>query len=191
MSARILPETAVVLCETPRLRLRRWQADDVAPMAEINADLEVMRWIGAGPTHDEARTLAAIHAWESLWDAQGFGLFAVEERSSSWLLGFTGLAVPNFLPEVMPAVEVGWRLGRPAWGRGFATEAARATVDFAFTRAGLDRVISIAQRGNDASLRIMDKLGMHHERDTIDPTCGRQVSVHQLTAEQWRAAHGS
>src|SRR5471032_1571712 len=89
----------------------------------------------------------------------GFGLFAVEIRSTGELAGFIGLSVPDFLLEVLAAVEVGWRLGRSHWGQGLATEAAAAAVRFGFEERGLERIVSIAQVGNDASERIMTKLG--------------------------------
>lgn len=177
---------ARVISETHRLILRRWQAYDVARMAQINADPEVMRWIGSGSVADEARTRAAIARWEDEWDERGFGLFAVERRDTGELIGFTGLSVPEFLPEVLPAVEIGWRLARSAWGRGYATEAAGVALAFAFEQAGLDRVVSIAQLGNDASTKIMAKLGMRLERTTVDPSCGRPVEVHELTVTEWR-----
>ncbi|MFJ9967671.1 GNAT family N-acetyltransferase, partial [Streptomyces avermitilis] len=87
-------------------------------MTAINADPEVMRWIRDGSVRDEQQTHSGIQAWESEWESQGFGLFAVEIRSTGELAGFTGLSVPDFLPEVLPAVEVGWRLGRSHWGQG-------------------------------------------------------------------------
>ncbi|MEU1748333.1 GNAT family N-acetyltransferase [Micromonospora arida] len=102
--------------ETPRLVLRRWRDDDIMPMTAINADPDVMRWIGSGTPADRERTAAGITGCELAWDEHGFGLFAVEVRQTSELAGFAGLAIPTFLPEVMPAVEIGWRLGRPYWG---------------------------------------------------------------------------
>lgn len=90
------------------------------------ADPEVMRWIGDGSVRTRQQTKAGIEAWERDWERWGFGLFALEMRTTGELAGFTGLAVPEFLPEVMPAVEIGWRLGRRFWGAGLATEAARA-----------------------------------------------------------------
>jgi RimJ/RimL family protein N-acetyltransferase len=166
--------------ETPRLLLRRWRADDVAAMAAINADPEVMRWIGDGSTTDEQRTRAGIEWCEKEWDRHGFGLFAVEVRESAELAGFAGLSIPSFLPEVMPAVEIGWRLGRPFWGQGIATEAARAALRFGLVDCELERVVSIAQVGNAASTGIMEKLGMSPERETLDPTCGRSVVVYEI-----------
>jgi RimJ/RimL family protein N-acetyltransferase len=87
-------------------------------MSVITADPEVMRWIGDGSVRDERQTKAGIKAWEREWDRHGFGLFALELVATGELIGFTGLAVPDFLPEVIPAVEIGWRLGRPFWGGG-------------------------------------------------------------------------
>ncbi|WP_084729435.1 GNAT family N-acetyltransferase [Streptacidiphilus neutrinimicus] len=174
----------MVTLETPRLILRRWREEDVAPMAAVHADPEVMRWIRDGSVRDEEQTRRGIHAWESEWESQGFGLFAVEIRSTGELAGFTGFSVPTFLPELLPAVEVGWRLGRPYWGQGLATEAATAALRFGFDERGLDRVLSIAQVGNDASERIMTKLGMHPVRETVNPTCGRRVRVFELLADR-------
>jgi RimJ/RimL family protein N-acetyltransferase len=171
----------VITFSTPRLMLRRWREDDVAPMSAINADPQVMRWIGDGSIRDQRQTKAGIVACEREWDRHGFGLFALELRATGELIGFTGLAVPEFLPEVMPAMEIGWRLGRPFWGQGLATEAARAALRFGLIDRGLARIVSIAQVGNDASERIMGKLGMRLERETVDPTCNRPVRVHAIT----------
>ncbi|MFE5096246.1 GNAT family N-acetyltransferase [Streptomyces sp. NPDC056638] len=160
----------MVMLETPRLVLRRWCADDVVHMSAVNADPEVMRWIGDGSVRDEPQTRRGIEAMEREWDRQGLGLFAVEIRSTGELAGFTGLSVPDFLPELLPAVEVGWRPGRAHWGQGLATEAAAAAVRFGFEDCGVDRIVSIAQLGNGASERIMTKLGMHPVRETVDPS---------------------
>lgn len=162
---------------TKRLILRRWQADDVAPFAAMCADPEVMRWIGSGTTRSAEACAAAIERYEADWDRDGFGLSAVELRDTGRFVGFVGLATPSFLPEVLPAVEIGWRLDRDAWGSGFATEGAAAVLRQAFDELGLQRVLSIVQVGNAASERIARKLGMNLVRATIDPTCGRPVQV--------------
>ena len=177
----------MIILETPRLLLRRWRDDDVLPFAAINADPEVMRWIGDGSVRDEEQTRANIEAWEQLWEAEDFGLFAVELRSSGELVGFTGLAVPHFLPEVMPAVEIGWRLGRPYWGRGLATEAARAAIRYGFRERELERIVSIVQVGNGASERIMVKLGMRLDRELVAANSGRPTRVYALTADEYAA----
>jgi RimJ/RimL family protein N-acetyltransferase len=177
-------DAAMTSLVTHRLLLRRWRDEDIPPMAAINADPEVMRWIGDGSVTDYQRTAAGIAAIEKHWEEHGFGLFAVEIRDTGELAGFTGLATPTFLPEIMPAVEIGWRLGRHHWGHGLATEAARAVLHFAFTDRGLDRIVSICQVGNDASERIMQKLGMRLDRQTTEPTHGRPIRVYAIRRHQ-------
>ncbi|MFJ6944616.1 GNAT family N-acetyltransferase [Streptomyces wuyuanensis] len=172
----------MVTLETPRLTLRRWREEDVAPMAAVNADPEVMRWIRDGSVRDEQQTRDGVRAWESEWESQGFGLFAVEIRPTGEFAGFTGLSVPNYLPEVLPAVEIGWRLGRSHWGRGLA---AAAAVRFGFEERGLERIVSITQVGNDASERITTKLGMRPVRETVNPTGGRRVRVFELSSDRY------
>jgi RimJ/RimL family protein N-acetyltransferase len=186
-SSCVIQDVGMVTLETPRLVLRRWREEDIAPMAAVNADPEVMRWIRDGSVRDEQQTRAGVQAWESEWESQGFGLFAVEIRSTGELAGFTGLSVPNFLPEVLPAVEVGWRLGRSHWGQGLATEAAAAAVRFGFEERGLERIVSIAQVGNAASERVMTKLGMHLVRETAHPGGGRRVRVFAFSSDQYAA----
>lgn len=164
---------------TSRLLLRRWRSDDVEPFAAMSSDPEVMRYIGSGDTRTREQAAAAILAFESVWDEKSYGLFAVELLGSNQLIGFTGLAEPAFLPEIMPAVEVGWRFTRQCWGNGYATEAARAVLDFGLVEVGISEIVSIHQVGNDASARIMQKLGMRFDRETIDQTCGRLVRVYR------------
>jgi RimJ/RimL family protein N-acetyltransferase len=174
-------EWGVIELVTPRLRLRRWRDDDVDAMAMINADREVMQWIGDGSVLDPEATAAEIVAFEHVWQTHGFGRFAVEILGTGDLAGFTGMAIPADVPEVMPGVEIGWRLGRAHWGRGLATEAATAALRFAFTDGGLDRVLGIHVVGNDASARVMRKLGMRFERETTEIVHGRPVHVYAIT----------
>ena len=171
--------------ETPRLVLRRWREADIEPLAAINGDAEVMRWIGTGTVRNLEQTRASVAAWEHEWDAAGMGLFAIEIRATGELAGLTGLAVPHFLPEIMPAVEIAWRLARPFWGRGFATEAARAALEFGLLDRDLAKIVAIVQIGNGASERVMQKIGMQFERETADPASGRPVRVYEIS----RARH--
>jgi RimJ/RimL family protein N-acetyltransferase len=173
--------------QTPRLLLRRWHDDDLAPMADINADPQVMRWIRDGSVRDPSDTAEDIERWEEEWDEEGFGLFAVELLASGELAGFAGLSVPHFLPEVLPAVEIGWRLGRQYWGQGYASEAAHAALEFAVQERGLDRVISISRVGNDASENVMRKLGMVPERETTHPVYGHPLRVHTIDLTEFHA----
>ena len=175
---------------TRRLVLRRWRGGDVVPLAAINADPEVMRWIGDGTIRNLDQTRASVAALERQWDENGIGLFAVEVRATGELAGLTGLAVPHFLPEIMPAIEIAWRFGQPFWGQGIATEAARAALEFGLASRGLDRIVAVVQVGNGASERVMHKLAMRLERQTIDPGSGRQVRVYEITRSDYLSGDG-
>jgi len=164
---------------TRRLLLRRWRDEDIEPFAAMCSDPEVMRYIGSGATRTREQAAAAIQAFETAWEETGHGLFAVELLGSDRLIGFTGLAEPSFLPEIMPTVEVGWRLARQAWGNGYATEAARAALEFGLVTLGIPEIVSIYQVDNHASARIMQKLGMRFDRETLDQSCGRLVRVYR------------
>ncbi len=169
--------------ETERLVLRRFAPRDAAAFAALNADREVMRFIGTGapltrPQSDELLARIAAH-----WADHGFGLWCVAARAApDRCLGFAGLAVPAFLPEVLPAVEVGWRLARAAWGRGLATEAARAALREAFGPLGLASVVSIIAPGNERSLRVAEKLGMRRSADRLHPVRGR-LRIYEISAD--------
>ena len=176
---------------TERLLLRRWDLDrDLEPYAAICADPEVMRYIGDGHTATRQETAAAIARYEAEWEARGFGLFAAERRETGDLIGFVGLSRPTFLPEVLPAVEIGWRLRRDTWNQGLATEGARAVLRFAFEDVGLDEVVSIHQAGNDASAAVMRKLGMIFDFETTHPAIGRALHVYRLRRSSVSPAAG-
>jgi RimJ/RimL family protein N-acetyltransferase len=166
--------------ETPRLLLRRWRDDDLDAFAAITAQPEVMRYIHDGHTLDRSATAERLALYQRHWDDHGFGLYAVEIKKTGELAGFTGLAVPTFLPEIMPAVEIGWRLGRAHWGQGLATEAAQAVVAHTRAALGLRRLVSIHVVGNEASARVMAKLGMTLERETVEPDTRRPVRVYAM-----------
>jgi RimJ/RimL family protein N-acetyltransferase len=111
-------------------------------------------------------------------------------RPGDWLIGYAGLSVPTFLPEVLPAVEVGWRL--ESWGQGHATWAGTVALRDAFATLGLERVISLPQVDNPASCRVAERLGMVAGRTVAAPaTEGRgpvEVAVYEITAKEWSAA---
>jgi ribosomal-protein-alanine N-acetyltransferase len=127
----------------------------------MNADPEVMRYFPSVLTRSESdeRVEPIVQSFEQ----DGFGLWAVEERSSRRFLGFTGLARPSFDAHFTPAVEIGWRLAREAWGRGFASEAARAAAAFAFDELGLAELVSFTAEQNARSCAVMRRLGMRHD----------------------------
>jgi ribosomal-protein-alanine N-acetyltransferase len=146
---------------TERLLLRRWRDADRAPFAALNADPEVAEYLGG--TASRARSDALVDQIEAVFERRGFGMWAVEVTGTGDLAGFVGLSVPSFEAPFMPAIEIGWRLARPQWGHGYATEAARAAVAFAFDEAGLEEIVSFTVAANVRSRRVMERLGMTHD----------------------------
>jgi RimJ/RimL family protein N-acetyltransferase len=148
---------------TARLRMRRWQFADRACFATMNADPEVMRYFPA--PLDRAASDALVDRIESRFEAQGFGLWALERRDDRVFLGFAGL---NPMPSGTPGageMEVGWRLARHAWGAGYASEAGLEALRVALGPAGLHRVWSITAVGNTRSQAVMRRLGLvEHSR---------------------------
>jgi RimJ/RimL family protein N-acetyltransferase len=151
---------------TERLLLRGWRADDRAPFAALNADTDVMEHFVHRLTREESD--AFVDRIEAAWASDGYGLWAVEPLVDypRGCVGFVGLAAPRFDAHFTPAVEVGWRLDKAVWGRGYAPEGARAALDFAFDVLGLDEVVSMTTVENRKSRRVMEKLGM--TRDPAD-----------------------
>lgn len=162
---------------TERLRLRRFRAGDAEAYAAINADPLVVRYLGG--EIDQAASDAQLARIMAHWDEHGLGLWAAELRGGGRMIGFVGLSVPGFLPAVLPAVEVGWRLASDVWSRGFATEGGRAAIEWGFGGLGLDRIISIIDPDNIASLRVAEKLGMRPGRDEVHPGSGRRLRVYE------------
>lgn len=169
---------------TERLRLRRWRPNDLDPLAAIFAKEAVWRYpFRRGWSREETADFLQRKFEE--WRERGYSQWAAELREDGRLIGFVGLAPPAFLPEVMPTVEVGWRLDPDWWGRGLATEAGRAALAFGFERLGLTEVVSIYEPENVASGRVMERLGMSRWLDTRHPTLGVPLRVYRLTAAGW------
>lgn len=186
---------AVHELQTERLLLRRWHSADRAPFAALNADPEVMRHFPEQLTRRQSDALA--DRIELAMERQGWGLWALEERATGRFIGFTGLARPGFQAPFMPAVEIGWRLERAAWGHGFASEAARAAARFAFDEIALAEIVSLAVVANERSRAVMRRLGMTHdpaddfEHPLVEPPHLRRHVLYRLTAAQWGAAGAS
>ncbi len=146
---------------TERLLLRQWRDEDLEPFAELNADPETMRYFPAPPSREQSDALAA-RARRQIED-EGWGLWAVEVTGGGSFIGFVGLARPSFEAHFTPAVEVGWRLAREHWGRGYATEAGRAALAYGFEELGLEEVVSFTSRLNKPSWKVMERLGMSRD----------------------------
>jgi RimJ/RimL family protein N-acetyltransferase len=172
--------------ETERLVLRRWRVDDLGRLTEVFAKPEVW-WFPfrRGWTAEETEAFLTQQVGE--WDTRGWSLWAAVAKQDATLIGFVGLSVPDWLPEVMPAVEVGWRLDPQYWGQGLATEGAQAALDFGFRVLDLDEIVSIYEPENVASGRIMRRLGMAYDRDTQHPTRGLPLKVFKIQRDQWDA----
>jgi len=144
--------------DTPRLRLRRWRDADREPFAALNADPEVMEHFPEAL--DRAASDALATRADRRFVEQGFGLWAVEVRATGAFVGFTGLSSPDWDAPFTPAVEVGWRLARDAWGHGYASEAARASLVDGCARLPVDEIVSFTVPANRRSRRVMEALGM-------------------------------
>jgi RimJ/RimL family protein N-acetyltransferase len=146
---------------TTRLNLRQWRSADLEPFAALNADPAVMEFMPALLTREQS---AQFIEWAAAdLERRGFGLWAVEERASGTLAGCVGLNVPSFEATFTPCVEILWRLAAPCWGRGFATEAARACLDLGFGALDLKEVVAFTVPRNTRSRAVMERLGMQRD----------------------------
>jgi len=170
----------MVTLQTPRLLLRMFRQTDIDAYARICADPDVMRFLGGTP-------MSRGEAWRQMamflghWQLRGYGMWAVEERETGTLVGRVGFLEP----EGWPGFELAWTLGRPHWGRGFASEAARAALDYAFTTLGRERVISLIHPDNPRSIRVAERLGEHVEGEA--EVNGWHLRVYAIRKEAWRA----
>jgi RimJ/RimL family protein N-acetyltransferase len=152
---------------TDRLRLRGWRDSDREPFARINRDPLVMEFFPAPLSAPESSVL--FDRIESHFVQHGFGLWAAELRETAAFIGYIGLAVPRFNAAFTPCVEIGWRLDAAWWGKGLATEGARAVARHAFHMLHLNELVSLTVPANLRSRRVMEKLGMTHDpREDFD-----------------------
>jgi RimJ/RimL family protein N-acetyltransferase len=165
--------------ETARLRLRQFREADLDDWARITSDPEVMRFVGGPP-------LDRDQAWRSMgytlghWRIRGYGLWAAEEKATGALIGRMGL----YHPEGWPGLEAGWLVDRARWGEGFATEGGAASIGWAFRALGAERVISVIEPANLASVRVAEKLGERFERTT--QLVGKLVSIYGIERVDWK-----
>jgi RimJ/RimL family protein N-acetyltransferase len=144
------------LIRTARLMLRPWRKSDLPPFAEQNSDPAVMHYLGGTLTREESD--AYVERAERHLSETGFCPWAVEAPGVSPLIGAVGLKRIVFEASFTPAVEVAWRLHRPYWGQGYATEAARAAIGF--RHVGLQEIVAMTALLNTASVCVMERLGM-------------------------------
>jgi RimJ/RimL family protein N-acetyltransferase len=172
----------VVILETDRLLLRAFRDDDLDAYAAMCADPEVMRYIGPRSVLSREDAWRQMAMFAGHWQLRGFGLWAVEERATGAFVGRVGL----YCPEGWPDRELAWTLARPHWGKGYALEAARAALAYAFETLGWPRVISLVDPDNTRSIRLAERLG---ERPAGEATVrGAQVLVYAIDRAAWQEA---
>ena len=183
------------IIETERLYLRQWRASDFSIFAEINADPEVMRYFPKLLTPTVSDLIA--NKCQQLILENGWGLWAVSlkgnERNGGGFIGFVGLNSTHADMTFAPAVEIAWRLHRDYWGLGYAAEAARASLAFAFTELGLEEVVSFTAVINKRSQLIMQRIGMINTQDNFHHPALKSTHplaehvLYKMTRQQWQA----
>lgn len=173
--------------ETARLILRRFEMSDLDSLAVVFAKPEVWRFpYGRAFTREETAEFLEVQLRE--WQQHGFGCWIAIEKQSMRVIGYVGISVPHFLPEILPAVEVGWRIEPEAWGKGYATEGAAAALEESFATLRLQTVCSAPQTINPRSSRVCDRLGMRLERVVTVPATSRRgpvdVNLYWITEEE-------
>jgi RimJ/RimL family protein N-acetyltransferase len=176
--------------DTARLRLRQWRDEDLGPFARLNADPRVMEFFPSRLDREESDAMA--NRIRGKIAERGWGLWAVEERASGEFTGFIGLQPPAARLPFSPCIEIGWRLARAYWGKGYATEGARASLRAGFDQLGLDEIVSFTALGNRRSRAVMERLGMledsHGAFDHPSVPEGSPVRAHclyRLSRSRW------
>ena len=180
-----------VILDTPRLRLRQWRDDDLAPFARLNADPRVMEHFPA--LLERAASDAVATRLRAEIAERGWGFWAVEKREGDGdFVGFTGLRIPAVPLPIGPCVEIGWRLAHEHWGCGYASEAARAALDYGFGTLGLAEIVSFTALRNTRSQAVMRRIGMTHRGEVFEHpgvAPGHPLRAHclyRLTRDAWQ-----
>jgi RimJ/RimL family protein N-acetyltransferase len=178
------------MLKTSRLILRRWKDSDLEPFAALNADPIVMAHFPKTSTLDETKGM--IERIESRFSENGFGLWAAEIISTQEFIGFIGLQRPPFEAHFTPCVEIGWRLAKQFWGKGYAPEAASAALQYGFECILLDEIVAITTTTNLNSMRVMQKIGMKTNPEENFPhpwvEDGHRLQEHvlyRISKDQW------
>ncbi len=183
-----------VTLRTPRLVLRRWEERDIEPFAALNADPEVMQFFPYTLTMEQ--TISMVDRIEAQFESAGFSLWALEVETTGEFIGFVGLSRPSFQAPFTPCVEIGWRLAKEHWGRGYAPEAAREVLRDGFERIGLLEILSFTAAINEKSVRVMEKVRMTRNPldDFLHPMVedGHRLQEHvlyRLARSNWQVSN--
>lgn len=153
-------ERANIVCQTSRLILRQFTRDDLAPLAALHQDAEVTRFLGGAKTPEQTRE--KLDQWLAEYERYGFSKWAVVLRGSEEFIGRCGLSLEQI--DGVDVWELGWTFARAHWGKGYATEAAQAAMEYSFRVLGHNRLVSLIRLGNVASVRVAEKIGMNYAR---------------------------
>lgn len=167
--------------ETERLTLRPFREEDVLELFNLSQDPEVMRYIGDRRLPTLQETWRAVAGWLGHWDLRGFGQWAIQERGTGRFIGRAGI----INPAEWPGPEVGYVLGKEWWGHGYATEAARAAMDWGFEQIGFDDLISLIDPANTPSIAVATRLGEKVRGET--DLSGNPVLIYGITRGEWEA----
>ena len=166
--------------ESDRLILRWFREEDLSDLCRMTADPEVMKFLGDGTPQDEMNTWRQMATYMGHWYYRGFGIWAVEEKSSGRVVGRIGFMHPVGWPDF----ELGWTLSRDCWGKGYATEGAARALEHAFTDMNRDHVISLIAPDNVASIKVAERLGETVEGQTH--IIGRDVLIYGINRDEWK-----
>jgi RimJ/RimL family protein N-acetyltransferase len=171
---------------TDRLVLRPLGVHDLDDLAVLHAEESFWRYpSGRGWTRTE--TEAFLERTIERYEDPGMAVSAVVVAAAGELAGWAGLSVPTFLPEILPAVEVGWRLGERHRRLGYATEAGQEWIRYGFVELGLETIVSIYEPENVASGAVVRRLGLEFDRATSHPALGMRLHVMSLSRDAWRS----
>lgn len=179
----------VIELKTERLLLRQWKKEDYSHFAKLNADPAVMKYYPS--TLSKAESNAMADKIQSILSEKLWGFWALEIIETKQFIGFVGLHEPSYDLPVTPCIEIGWRLAKEHWGKGYATEAGKAALTFAFENLGLNEVYSFASVNNQKSWAVMQRLGLQNTDNNFehpiipegDPL--REHVLYKITLEQW------
>lgn len=175
------------IIETDRLILRTWKNADRDAYFHINKDPKVIEFLRGSLTIEEISNF--ITAANTHQDEHGYTLWAAELKDTGEMIGFIGLNYTTFVSYFTPAIEVGWRLGSQYWGYGYATEGAKAALEFGFKNCGLEEIVSFTVPANIRSIKVMERIGMNrdvngdfaHPKLTADHPLSKHV-LYRITA---------
>ncbi len=172
----------MAIIESERFFMRPVTFDDLEALVALNSDPEVMRYINQGQGWPREKTVERLQHYLTHWRQHGFGVWVLERKTDSAFLGYCGLMYLEDTPEV----EVGFRVPRECWGKGTATEAAKAALGFGFRQLGLTRIVAVVDPDNLASQRVIEKLGLRYEREAFH--YGVRLNYYALNGDGYASA---